>query len=82
MVPIPAIRKGSDTCKIVWYHLSFLSFLSPAFGRIVVGSGLGFKLMIAIAEFPLKAEPFPLSPLGMSFLSLEVRPAVDTAIHY
>jgi len=68
MVPIPAIKKGTDTCRIVWYHFSFLiSPLSPFESlRSVSGSKTELDEIVTM-ELPLERDPF--SPTGISFLS-------------
>lgn len=90
MVPKPAIKKGTDTCMIVWYHFSFLmSFPSPwAFGSLRCsgsGSKTAFDEIVTI-ELPLERDPCPFTSPGVSFLSIlsppgVFKPAVDASVY-
>lgn len=88
IVPIPAIKKGTATWRVVWYHLSRLYALLPNPSVLLWNSGSGSEFAteeIVTIEHPLESVPPPRLGSDMSVLFFWplglFRPAIKKSIH-
>lgn len=88
IVPIPAIKKGTATWRVVWYHLSCLYALLPNPSVLLWNSGSGSEFAteeIVTIEHPLESVPPPRLGSDMSVLFFWplglFRPAIKKSIH-
>lgn len=88
IVPSPAMKKGTATWRVVWYHLSCLCVLLPKpsvlLWKSAPGSEFATEEMVTI-ELPLESVPPPRLGSDMSVLFFGplglFRPAIEKSIH-
>lgn len=88
IVPIPAMKKGTATWKVVWYHFSFLYGLLPKLPVSLRKSGSGSEFAteeMVTTELPLEIVPPPRLDSDMSVLFFWplgfFRPAIEKSIY-